>query len=59
MKPPLMAFMLIIPSFATFAQKELPRFGKIDKADLVMTECDFDKDALLPTSCLIMVTFVT
>jgi hypothetical protein len=46
MKPLLIAFVLLINSFATFAQKELPRFGKIDKADLVMNECEFDKDAV-------------
>ena len=46
MKPPLIALVLCINSFATFAQKELPRFGKIDKADLVMSECEFDKDAV-------------
>ncbi len=28
-----------------FAQKELPKFGDIDKADLELKECEFDKDA--------------
>jgi hypothetical protein len=28
-----------------FAQKGLPKFGDIDKADLQMKECEFDKDA--------------
>lgn len=28
-----------------FAQKGLPAFGKVDKADLEMTDCDFDKGA--------------
>ncbi len=28
-----------------FAQKEIPKFGDIDKADLQMKECEFDKDA--------------
>lgn len=27
------------------AQKKLPSFGKVDKADLEMTDCDFDKGA--------------
>ncbi|HEX2683155.1 MAG TPA: hypothetical protein VHL77_04450, partial [Ferruginibacter sp.] len=29
----------------TFAQKGQPAFGKVDKADLLMTDCDFDKGA--------------
>jgi len=28
-----------------YAQKDLPDFGKIDKSDLEMKECDIDKDA--------------
>lgn len=28
-----------------FAQKGQPAFGKVDKADLLMTDCDFDKGA--------------
>ncbi|MEO6540565.1 MAG: hypothetical protein ABIN74_06240, partial [Ferruginibacter sp.] len=28
-----------------FAQKGQPGFGKVDKADLLMTDCDFDKGA--------------
>ena len=32
-------------SFIIFAQKELPAFGKIDKEDLLLKECEFDKDA--------------
>ncbi|MEP7163641.1 MAG: hypothetical protein ABI741_03050 [Ferruginibacter sp.] len=28
-----------------FAQKDIPAFGKIDKADLEMKECAFDKAA--------------
>jgi hypothetical protein len=27
------------------AQKEIPSYGKIDKADLLLKECEFDKDA--------------
>jgi hypothetical protein len=30
---------------ALFAQKDIPSFGKIDKADLQMIECSFDKSA--------------
>ncbi len=26
-----------------FAQKDVPSYGKIDKADLEMKDCDFDK----------------
>jgi hypothetical protein len=37
--PLLLCFSLI------FAQKEIPKFGDIDKADLQMKECEFDKDA--------------
>lgn len=29
----------------SFAQKDIPAFGKIDKADLEMKVCDFDKEA--------------
>ncbi|HNL65233.1 MAG TPA: hypothetical protein PKL81_09075, partial [Ferruginibacter sp.] len=32
-------------SCAAYAQKGLPGFGKVDKADLEMTDCDFDKGA--------------
>jgi hypothetical protein len=28
-----------------FAQKDLPSFGKVDKADLEMSDCEFDKGA--------------
>ena len=38
--------MLLINAIPTFAQKEFPGFGKIDKADLVMSECEFDKGAV-------------
>jgi len=32
-------------SFQSFAQKGQPSFGKVDKEDLLMTDCDFDKGA--------------
>ncbi len=39
-------FLLIISTAAiAFAQKEIPAFGKVDKADLEMKDCDFDKGA--------------
>ncbi|HNH21977.1 MAG TPA: hypothetical protein PLS65_06435, partial [Ferruginibacter sp.] len=31
--------------FSANAQKGLPGFGKVDKADLEMTDCEFDKGA--------------
>ena len=36
-------FVFVIP--AAVAQKGQPAFGKVDKADLMMTDCDFDKGA--------------
>jgi Domain of Unknown Function with PDB structure (DUF3857) len=38
-------FFLFAVILHSFAQKGLPGFGKIDKADLLMTDCDFDKGA--------------
>jgi hypothetical protein len=35
----------IILSATAWAQKDLPQFGKIDKADLEKKNCDYDKDA--------------
>lgn len=32
-------------SLTTFSQNELPAYGKIDKADLARTDCDYDKGA--------------
>src|SRR5258708_39658796 len=46
MKKFIFAFVLFLNAPAIFAQKELPRFGSIDKADLTMTECEYDKDAI-------------
>jgi hypothetical protein len=37
--------LLVFSSLIILAQKELPAFGKIDKEDLLLKECDFDKDA--------------
>ena len=36
---------LALTTTLLFAQKEIPKFGDIDKADLTLKECDFDKDA--------------
>ncbi|MGH2565017.1 MAG: DUF3857 domain-containing protein, partial [Ginsengibacter sp.] len=45
MKKLLIAVALLITSHAVSAQKDLPDYGKIDKADLLLKECEFDKDA--------------
>ncbi|MGZ4049894.1 MAG: DUF3857 domain-containing protein, partial [Bacteroidia bacterium] len=45
MKQLAIALMLLTVSTVIFAQKELPKFGKIDKEDLLLKECEFDKDA--------------
>ncbi len=39
-----LAFVILFACVAP-AQKGLPGFGKVDKADLEMTDCDFDKGA--------------
>ena len=39
-----LAFIILFACVAP-AQKGLPGFGKVDKADLEMTDCDFDKGA--------------
>jgi hypothetical protein len=46
MKKAIIAAMLLTTTSTIFAQKDLPAFGKIDKADLTTTECEFDKDAV-------------
>jgi Domain of Unknown Function with PDB structure (DUF3857) len=40
-------FILVLFSVHAFAQKQddIPEFGKIDKADLLLTQCDFDPNA--------------
>ena len=41
------SFLLAVSLFLTvYAQKEVPSFGKIDKADLEMKDCDFDPGAV-------------
>lgn len=37
--------LIICLTFTATAQKDQPAFGKIDKADLEMKDCDFDKGA--------------
>lgn len=46
MKAALLSIIMVLslPSFL-FAQKEVPSFGKVDKADLEMADCEFDKGA--------------
>lgn len=47
MKPSILAIALLLLSGTLFAQKDkdIPGWGKIDKADLEMKECEFDKSA--------------
>lgn len=46
MKIHIIAILLLINSITAAAQKQIPAFGKIDKADLILNECEFDKDAV-------------
>lgn len=39
------AAMLLSSTSVIFAQKELPAFGKIDKAEFLSTECEFGTDS--------------
>jgi hypothetical protein len=45
MRKQTLTILLVFTSSIIFAQKEIPSFGKIDKADLLLKECEFDKDA--------------
>ncbi|MEO6221531.1 MAG: DUF3857 domain-containing protein [Ginsengibacter sp.] len=45
MRTPSLTVLLILSTLTTIAQKDLPGFGKIDKADLLLQECEYDKDA--------------
>lgn len=45
MKSILLLSALLVTYSVSFAQKEIPAFGKVDKADLEMKDCDFDKNA--------------
>lgn len=41
----LVTTLLLLIIMPAFSQKGQPAFGKVDKADLLMTDCDFDKGA--------------
>ena len=45
MKQLLLVFIFYLNAYTSSAQKGLPAFGKIEKADLDMVDCDFDKGA--------------
>ena len=45
MKSLLLLFAVSAITLTATAQKETPAFGKVDKSDLVMKDCDFDKNA--------------
>ena len=40
-----LTILLVFTSSIIFAQNEIPSFGKIDKSDLLLKECEYDKDA--------------
>ena len=45
MRKSTLSLLFIFSVSIIYAQKEIPSFGKIDKADLLLKECEFDKDA--------------
>lgn len=45
MKKVIVSVLFLLVSCVLFAQKDIPAFGKVDKADLEMKECSFDKSA--------------
>ncbi len=45
MRKPLMTTILLFCFSLIFAEKEIPKFGDVDKTDLQLKECEFDKDA--------------
>lgn len=45
MKSKLLLLVTLAVTLTASAQKETPAFGKVDKADLEMKDCDFDKNA--------------
>ena len=47
MRPLLLTVAILVTSFSAYSQKDkdIPAWGKIEKADLEMKVCDFDKDA--------------
>lgn len=46
MKKQAFTFLLILTSLVTFSKGELPEYGEIDKKDLLLKGCEFDKDAV-------------
>ena len=45
MKKQIFTLFLLLNSLLLFAQDEIPEYGKIDKADLLLKECEYDKTA--------------
>ena len=45
MRSHILTTLLLLNSAAIFAQKDMPSYGKIEKADLQLQECEYDKDA--------------
>ncbi|HEY5368704.1 MAG TPA: DUF3857 domain-containing protein [Hanamia sp.] len=46
MKTSTLFLCFLIYSFGIFANKELPEYGEIDKTDLNLKQCEFEKDAV-------------
>ena len=46
MKTPVLTLCFILFSLVNFAKTELPEYGEIDKTDLLLKECPFEKDAV-------------
>ena len=46
MKKHALTILLVVISLITFAKGELPEYGEIDKKDLLLKGCEFDKDAV-------------
>ena len=45
MRPHILTTLILLNATAIFAQKDMPSYGKIEKADLQLQECEYDKDA--------------
>lgn len=45
--------LLLLATLTTYAQKDVPSYGKIDKDDLTSTSCDFDPEA---DACILIKT---
>lgn len=45
MKKQIFTLFMLLNSLLLFAQDDIPDYGKIDKRDLLLKECKFDKDA--------------